>query len=172
MAAPLDRELAGRVRNPLAAVPGDAAKRDHDIGRDQKLAMALLHVAVGIKALGILPHHNEIKRAEGVAHAGIGPRGAQIGEQIEILPEIFRGIDLARALVLEIGCRSRPEDQAVGIANDFQQARPNGRTEFLQACVTDRMFFDLNVQLKALGSRAQDIVCRRRNLRPDAVTRQ
>src|ERR1700730_2135065 len=63
--------------------------------------MALLHVAVGIETFGILSHYDEIKGAEGVAHAGIGPRGAQIGEQIEILPEIFRGIDLARALVLE-----------------------------------------------------------------------
>ncbi len=95
MLAPVHRELAGGLRNALAAVPGDAAKRDDDIRRHQKLAIALLHVAVGVKTFGIFPHHHKIKCAEPVAQAGIGSCGAQIREQVQIFPEIFGGIDLA-----------------------------------------------------------------------------
>ena len=48
----------------IAAQARDPAQRDHDVRRDQQLAIALLHVAVGIEAFGVLAHHDEIEIAK------------------------------------------------------------------------------------------------------------
>src|SRR5579863_1760454 len=110
---PAHRELASRFRNSLAAVPRDPAKRYNDIGSDEKFAIALLHVAVGIKSFRVLPHHHKIKRAEVVAQTSVGPRRPHIGKQVQILPENLRRIDLAALLILEIEGGGGTEDQAV-----------------------------------------------------------
>jgi len=65
--APDHRKPAGRLCDSLAAMARDPAERDHHIRRDQEFAVALFHIAVGVKPFGIFPHHHQIEFAEPVA---------------------------------------------------------------------------------------------------------
>ena len=166
------RKLAGRLCNSLTAMPCDPPKRDDDVRRDEEFAVALLHVAIGVKAFGILPHHHEVKRAKPVMQPRVGSRRPDICKQIEILAKEFGRIDFAALLVLEIKGGGGTQDQTVRGAHDFEEPGANGRAELPQAFVSDRMLLDLHVELKSLGSGPKDALGRGRDLRPDAVARQ
>jgi hypothetical protein len=64
------------------------------------------------------------------------------------------------------------EYQSIRGSYDVEKAGPNSRTEALQAFVTYRMLFDLNIELETLGRRPQHVQRRGCNFRPNAVTGQ
>ena len=169
---PLHRQTAGGLRDALAAQARDPAQRDHDVRRDQHLAIALLHVAVGIKPFGVLAHDDEVELAEPAGPPRIGARGPDIGVEVEALAEMPGRIDLAMGLVLEVEGRGRSQDQAVGGADDVEQLGTHRRAELFQARMPDRVLLEAQIELEALGGRAQHARCRGRDLRSDAVTRQ
>ncbi|MGY4369045.1 hypothetical protein ACVW1A_005110 [Bradyrhizobium sp. LB1.3] len=58
-------------------------------------------------------------------------------------------------LVLEIERRGRPQDQAVGGADDVEQLGTHGRAELIEARMPDRVLLQPQIELEALGGRAQ-----------------
>jgi hypothetical protein len=164
--------MAGRMRDPLAAAPRDPPQRHHDIRRDQELGIALLHVAVGVEAFSVLADHDEIEGPEPRRPPRIGAGRPHIGEQVQILPEISGRIDLAARLVLEIEGRGGTQDQALRGPHDVEQFGPHGGAGLFKACMADRMLFEGNAELKALGCGPQHGRCDGRDLRPDPVAGQ
>ena len=143
------------MRDALAAQARDPAQRDHNVWRDQHLAIALLHVAVGIKTLGVFTDDNEVEIAEPAGPPCIGACRPDIGVEVEVFAKVPGRVDLAMRLVLEVEGRRRPQDQAVGGADDVEQLGAHRRAELLQARMPDRMLLQPQIELEALGGRAQ-----------------
>ena len=73
-------------------------------------------------------------------------------------------------LVLEIEGGRRAKDQAVGGPHNVEKTGLHRRAELPQAFMTDRMFFDPDIQIEPRRCRLQDLQRRGRDLRTDAVT--
>lgn len=58
-------------------------------------------------------------------------------------------------LVLEVEGRGRPEDQAVGGADDVEQLGAHRRAKLFEARMPDRVLLQLQIELEAFGGRAQ-----------------
>ena len=87
VALALPRHLEGDARDARAGGARDAPQRDGDILRHQHLGVAVLHVAVGVEAFGVLAHDDEIECAELGRNAGIGARRPDVGEEVETFAE-------------------------------------------------------------------------------------
>jgi hypothetical protein len=72
----------------------------------------------------------------------------------------------------EIQRRGRPQDQAVGGADDVEQFGAHRRAKLLEAHMADCVLLQAQIELEAFGGRAQHARCRGRDLRSDAVTGQ
>ena len=88
---PGDRDGArgAGLRDPRRANTGDLANRQRDVRCRHELAVAYVHVAVGVEAFGVLAHHHEI---DGLAedtrrHAGRRLRRAHVGVEVETLAQ-------------------------------------------------------------------------------------
>jgi hypothetical protein len=170
--APALRQLECRARDTFAALPRDAAHGNGDILGHQHLAASRLHVAVGVKALGVLARDHEIEFAAAQLKSGIGTRRPDIGEQVEALAQRHRWVDLAARRVFELKCVGRPEHDAVRAPRLLNDVRMDGMVARLQAGVADRRLLKLQPEREACVRRFQDRERRGGDFRPDPVARE
>jgi hypothetical protein len=95
-----------------------------------------------------------------------------IGEEIELLAEEHRGIDLALVRILEVVGRGWPQDQPVGNAGFAQQIGTHRGAVALQAFMPDRLLFDGERQAEPVRGGPEHRKRRGRNLGPDTIARQ
>ena len=108
------RHPEGDARDPARGARGDPAHRQRDILGRHELGDAGEHVAVGVEALGVLAHDDEVHRRRRLRQAGPGARRADIGIEIEPLAQRARHADpalLARRIGGHLG---RAEHDTVG----------------------------------------------------------
>ena len=94
---------------------GDLAEREGEVWRGHHLAGALEHRAVGIEALGVLAHGDEVDRmaaTRGEAGAGFGR--ADVGVEIQADAQLAGGVEAAFGRLGIVVVRDRAEDHAIG----------------------------------------------------------
>ena len=106
------------------------------------------HVAVGIKAFGVLPHDDEVEVADLARQPVVGARWPNIGEQVQPLAEELRGVDLAPALVLKFEVIGRAKDQAIGPARILQQGIADRGAAALAALMANNVMPEVKRQQK------------------------
>ena len=119
----LHREFKCTFRDALATGPGDAAKRNRHVGRHQNFAVARLHVAVGVEALGVFANYDQIEGPRDRGNSRKGPGRPDVGKEIELLAKEFGRIDFAFAFVLEVIGGHWAQHQAVRVPDLLQQIR-------------------------------------------------
>ena len=126
-------QLKSRSGNPLAAQPRDAPERHHHIGRDQHFATAGFHIAVSVKALGVLAHHHQVKLAEPNRQTGVSACGANIGKQVQVLAKKLGGVDFSSRFVLELVCGHGAQHQPISCLHFGQKLWGHGGTILFKA---------------------------------------
>ena len=118
-------EFERAARDALAANAGNAPQGHHDIFGDQHLTATGFDVAIGVKALGVFAHHDQIEFTHLLDHTGPGARWPYVGEQVQFLAEELGRIDFTLGLVLEVVRSHGAQHQSVRGLDFIQQRRRN-----------------------------------------------
>ena len=87
--------------------------------------MPEVHVAVGVEALGVLAHDDEIhRRAPECGSAGARARGPDVRVEVELDAQLARRVDAALLARRIVEVRDRPEHDAVGARGRPRARRP------------------------------------------------
>src|SRR5687767_9504109 len=113
------------IRHLAASPAGNDAHRDRHVVRRPALAAAGHDVAVGLKALVVLAHDDEIDVVIDAADVRIGAGRPHIGEQVEALAQDRVRIDRLRHFWV-VAVADRPKDPAVQRSERLQRAGRHG----------------------------------------------
>ena len=165
------RELESALGDARAGLARDLADGDRDIRRDQHVAVARRHVAVGVEALGVLAHDHEVEGADALRGVAEGARRPDIGEQIELFAEIGRRIDPALLRRRVVEGRDGAEDDAIRRARARDHVVRQRGAVGLQCVQPDRVMLDRDLEIELALRRAEDFQRGEGDLRTDAVAR-
>ena len=173
LASPALREFEGGPGNPPGTRRRDLAHRKRQIRGRHELSRPQVHVAVGIKALGILPHDHEVHRRASVMRK---PRtrstGPDIGIKIEGDSQLGRNIDAALRARRIVGMRDGPEQDAVRGTAALEHRRRKGGSARLETDEPDLVGLELQAEPQAAVHEIEDLHRRGGNFRTDAVARE
>ena len=137
--APLHRQLEGGLRDARRALPRDLAHGEREIGRRHEFAGAVVHIAVGVEAFGVLAHDDEIDgRAAARRKAVTRARRADIGVKVEPLAQFAGRVEPAFGHRRILVVRHRAEQHAVGRLGLVQHRRRERRALALVRRPADR----------------------------------
>ena len=129
----------------------------------------VLHIAVGVEAFRVLARDDQIEVAAAGVQTGIGPRGPDVGEEVERLAQPHRRIDLATMRILELIRVRWAEHDAIGAERLLDDVGVNRVIARLQARIADRRVLELQSEPEPRVGRFQDIRGRGGDFRADPI---
>jgi hypothetical protein len=167
--AALPGELEGGPRDARRAEAGNDAHRDrHVLGRPE-LARPGHDVAVGLEALVILAHDDQVNIVVDGAEVGEGPRRPDIREEVEALAQDRMRVDGAGHLRIGL-MPDRPEDEPVHGPEGLDRALRKGRAMRVEGRAADRHRPPVDAERSLRGGRLHHRDSGRNDLKADVVT--
>jgi hypothetical protein len=159
-------------RHPLGRLRADLADRQRQIAVGHELPAARVHGTVGVEALGVLPHDDQVHRRAQRAQAGARATRPDVGEQLEHRAQLGRRVDAALGPGRVVVVRHRPEQHAVHLRDALEHLVGQGGAVGGQRGEPDGPGLEVQAEAQQLVGGGEHVEGGGGDLGADAVARQ